>query len=77
MVMIWNYHHFQMQNTKFTRNQDTFKNSYLLKNDEEKKCHVLGQLWAIIITSYKKNCSKIHLHKNKILQKKTYSLFLK
>jgi hypothetical protein len=26
------------------RNQDTFKNSYLFKNDEEKTCHVLGKL---------------------------------
>jgi hypothetical protein len=26
------------------RNQNTFKNSHLLKNDEEKTCHVLGKL---------------------------------
>jgi hypothetical protein len=26
------------------KNQDIFKNSYLFKNDEEKTCHVLGQL---------------------------------
>jgi hypothetical protein len=34
--MIWNYYHFYRQNNKFIRIQDTFKNSYLLKNDEEK-----------------------------------------
>jgi hypothetical protein len=28
----------------FTRNQDTFKNSYLFKNDEEKTCCVLGKI---------------------------------
>ncbi len=43
LVMIWNYYHFKRWNTKFSRNQDTFKTSYLLENDE-KKIHVLGQL---------------------------------
>jgi len=35
--MIWNYYHFKRWNTKFTRNEDMSKNSYLFKNDEKKK----------------------------------------
>jgi hypothetical protein len=42
LVMIWNYYQFKRRNIKFTRNKENFKNSYLLKNDEEKTCHVLG-----------------------------------
>jgi len=34
--MIWNYYHFERWNIEFIRDQDTFKNSYLLKNDEKK-----------------------------------------
>jgi hypothetical protein len=29
--MIWIYYHLKRWNTNFSRNQDTFKNSYLLK----------------------------------------------
>jgi len=29
LVTIWNYYHLKRWNTKFTRNYDTFKNSYL------------------------------------------------
>ncbi len=35
MVMISNYYHFKKRNTEFTRNQDIFKTSYLLKNDKK------------------------------------------
>jgi hypothetical protein len=41
--MIWNYYHFKRRNTEFTRNHETLKNSYLFKNDKEKKSHVLGK----------------------------------
>jgi len=36
LVMIWNCYHFYKHNIKFTRNYNTFKNSYLFKNDEQK-----------------------------------------
>jgi hypothetical protein len=42
--MIWNCYHFYKQNIEFTRNQNTLKNSYVLKNGRKNKCHVLGQL---------------------------------
>jgi hypothetical protein len=42
--MIRNCYHFYKQNNEFTRNQDTFKNSYLFKIHLYKKCHVLRQL---------------------------------
>ncbi len=44
LVMIWNCYYFSKQNVEFTRNQNTFKNSHLFKNDKQKTCHVLGQL---------------------------------
>ncbi len=77
MVVFWNYCHFKKQNTEFTRNWDTFKNSYLVKNDKQKKCHVFGQLYAFIITSCKKKNSKIHLYEKGFLGKMTCSLFFK
>ncbi len=40
-----------------------------------KKCHVLGQLEAFIITSCKKNCFKIHSYEKGFLGKGTWSPF--
>jgi hypothetical protein len=34
--MIWKYYHFKRRSIEFTKNKDTFKNSYILKNNEEK-----------------------------------------
>ncbi len=53
--MIWIFFHFYKQNIEFTRNQETFKNSNLFKNDKQKKCHVLQKLLVFII----KNCKNI------------------
>jgi hypothetical protein len=36
LVTIWNCYPFYKQNIEFTRNHDTFKNSYLFKNDKQK-----------------------------------------
>jgi hypothetical protein len=49
--MILNYYHLKICNTKFTRNYDTFKNSYLLKNDEEKN---MSYTWTTISIYYNK-----------------------
>jgi hypothetical protein len=35
---------FKDKTFEFIRNQNSFKNSYLFKNDKEKTCHVRGQL---------------------------------
>ncbi len=43
LVMIWNSYHFYKYTIKFTRNNDTFKNSFLFENDK-KEYHVLGKL---------------------------------
>jgi hypothetical protein len=51
MVMIWNYYHLKRWNTKFTKNQDTFKNLYLLKNDKEKN---MSCIWTTINIYYNK-----------------------
>jgi hypothetical protein len=56
LVMIWNYHHLKKWNTEFTRNQDIFKNSYLLKDDEEKKNSCT---WTTIIIYYNKMQKKL------------------
>jgi len=42
---------FLKTNTEFTRNQDTFKNSYLLKSNEEKN---MSCTWTIISIYYNK-----------------------
>jgi len=75
LVMIWNFYYFYKHNTKFTRNQDIFQNSYFLKNDKQKKCHVLIQFYVFIITNCKKNCSKIHSYEKKIGEKKHVVIF--
>jgi hypothetical protein len=49
MVMIWNYYHLKIWNTKFTKNQNTFKILYLLKNDEEKN---MSCIWTTINSYY-------------------------
>jgi len=51
MVMIGNYYHFKRWNNKFTKNHNTFKSSYSLKNDEEKN---MSCIWTTISTYYKK-----------------------
>jgi hypothetical protein len=49
--MIWNDYHFLKQNIEIKENHDTFKFSYLLKNDEE-KINVI--IWTTIIIYYNK-----------------------
>jgi len=40
-----------------------------------KTCHVLGQLLAFIVTSCKKNCSKIHSYEKVSFRKKDIQSF--
>jgi hypothetical protein len=69
--MIWNCYHFKIWNTKFIRNQHTFK------NHEQKNSHVFGQLQAFIITICKKHCSNIHLYEKVIFGQKEMQSFVK
>jgi hypothetical protein len=43
---------------------------------KKKKIHILGQLQAFIITSCKKNCSKIHSYEKVFLGKNDINHFL-
>ncbi len=54
--MIWNYYHFK----KPTMELGHFQKLIFIQKWWKKNCHLLRQLYAFIITSYRKNCSKIH-----------------
>jgi len=62
MVVIWNYYHFKKWNTAFTRNQDTFKFSYLFKNDKQKNMSWTWTTIYIYYNKFEKKNSKIHLY---------------
>jgi hypothetical protein len=72
LVMIWNCYHLKRWNTKFTRNQFIFKNSYLFK----KKCHLPKQLYAFFITIWNIYIQKF-IRMKFVFWQKEWSSFLK
>jgi hypothetical protein len=58
----------------FTRNQDTFKISYLFKNDEEKNLCTWTTI-SIYDNKLQKNCSKIHSYEKVFFDKKDMQFF--
>jgi hypothetical protein len=58
--MIWNCYHFHKHTTKFTRNLDILKNSYLFKNDKKKNMSCTKTIINIYYNNLQKDCSKIH-----------------
>jgi hypothetical protein len=73
--MIWNYNHLKKWNTEFTRNQDTFKNSYLLKNDKEKNISCTWTTISIHYNKLQKKSFKIHSYEKVFFGKKHVVLF--
>jgi hypothetical protein len=65
--MIWNYYHFLRQNIEFTKNEDTFKNSYLFKNNEEKN---MSCIWTTINIYY--NNLKKKMFQNSFIWKSSF-----
>jgi hypothetical protein len=55
IIMIWSCYHFYKQNTKFIRNQNTLKNSYLLKNDKQKNMSCIETTISIYYNKLQKN----------------------
>ncbi len=60
LVMISNFYHLKKWNIEFTRNEHTFRNSYLF----QKKIKNMSCIWTIIKINYKKiqKISKTHLY---------------
>jgi len=71
------FNHFYKQNIEFTRNQDTFKNSHLFKNDKQKNMSCIGTTISIYHNKLQENCSKIHSYEKKKFGKRTCNLFFK
>jgi hypothetical protein len=62
---------------EFTRNQDTFKNSHLFKNNKQKNMLCTGTTISIYHNKLQKNCSKIHSYEKGFFGKMTCNFFLK
>jgi hypothetical protein len=77
LVMIWNCYHFYKQNIEFTRNQVTFKNSHLFKNDKQKNMSHIGTTISIYHNKLQKNCSKIHSYEKDFFWEKDMQSFSK
>jgi hypothetical protein len=60
--------------TKFTKNQNILKNSYLFKNDEKKH---ISCTWTTISIYYNKLPKQLFQNEKKKLGKRTYNPFLK
>jgi hypothetical protein len=77
MVVIWNYYHFKKWNTEFTRNQDTFKFSYLFKNDKQKNMSWTWTTIYIYYNKFEKKKFKFICMEKLFLGKQTCNPFLK
>jgi hypothetical protein len=75
--MIQNYDKLSRWNAKFGRIYTHLKFSYLLKNDEQRTCDLLGQLYIFLITSYKRCHSKILSYEKMKMIKKDSQSFCK